>query len=132
MRQSPSSQAGRFSSAPSTPLPPSGFVQSPPCCSGASRPATNRGRRASAAPCPDDRSLPVGARARQRRELWHSAGHDLEEAIKETSRSHALVRDDERTRKAEGSQILWKLGEDTPTEPDGREIGDQSHRCKIS
>src|SRR4051812_50060202 len=28
MRQSPSSQAGRFSSAPSTPLPRSGFVQS--------------------------------------------------------------------------------------------------------
>src|SRR3954467_4596795 len=27
MRQSPSSQAGRFSSAPSTPLPRSGFVQ---------------------------------------------------------------------------------------------------------
>ena len=30
MRQSPSSQAGRFSSAPSTPLPRSGFVQSAP------------------------------------------------------------------------------------------------------
>ena len=29
MRQSPSSQAGRFSSAPLTPLPRSGFVQSP-------------------------------------------------------------------------------------------------------
>src|SRR4051794_232968 len=28
--------------------------ESPPCCSGASRPATSRGRRASAAPCPHD------------------------------------------------------------------------------
>ena len=62
----------------------------------------------------------------------HPSWHHREQVLDEPRCYDAFVRYNERTSDTERIQILRDLGEYAATEPDGGEIGDQSHRLTIS